>query len=293
MQHSLCVGMPLVEDGNLVAPEGITLLLRDLIHERTGIFFDPTRLDMMVDKLQEPARARGLRSLADYYYLLKYDAEGDAEWARAIDALSVQETYFWREMGQIHVLVNRLVPEWFAKHVLPLRIWSAACATGEEPYTIAMALLEAGWGKHPIFIHASDASNAALAKVRQGVYRERSFRSLPPELREKYFTRVANGWQVRPELAARVRFQRANLVARNEVAELACAPVIFCRNVFIYFSPDAIRRTIATFAECMPPGGHLFVGASESLVKLTTDFELTEVDDAFVYVRQGGAKGAK
>jgi Methylase of chemotaxis methyl-accepting proteins len=218
--------------------------------------------------------------------VLKYDEAGQAEWERVMDALSVQETYFWREMPQIKCLVDVLTPEWFRKHRMPLRIWSAACATGEEPYSIAIALEEAGWGNHPVQILASDASSAALNRARQGIFRERSFRSLPPELRAKYFTPVQGGFQLNPEIVSRVVFHRANIVSRQEIAPLVSAPVIFCRNVFIYFSPDAIRRTLAAFAELMPSGGHLFVGASESLLKLTNDFELEEINDAFVYIRK-------
>jgi len=278
--------MTLVENNRLSIPEGIAVLLRDLIHERTGIFFDPTRLDMMLDKLQEPARARNCHSLLDYYYLLKYDENGQGEWERVIDALSVQETYFWREMGQIRVLVDVLIPQWFKNHSEPLRIWSAACATGEEPYSIAIALQEAGWADRPIQIVASDASAAALAKARQGIFRERSFRSLPGHLREKYFEPVGQTWRISPPIAARVQFRRANIVARDEIQQFAATPFVFCRNVFIYFSPEAIRRALVGFARLMPARSHLFVGAAESLVKLTADFDLHEIQDSFAYVRR-------
>lgn len=269
----------------IAIPSGVPLLLRDLLHDRTGIYFEPDRLDLLLDKLGDRVRERGLQSYLDYYYLLKYEAE-EAEWRRVMDALSVQETYFWRELSQIQALVDVLVPRWFATRREPLRIWSAACATGEEPYSLAIALGEAGWGAHPIQIEASDASEAALAKAQAGIYRERSFRSLPPALREKYFDAPkADGTRLRRELLPPVTFHRANLVAPAEIARRATAPVIFCRNVFIYFSPDAIRRAVGLFAQSMPDGGHLFVGASESLLKLTQDFELREIGNAFVYVR--------
>ena len=285
--------MPVAQDEHLLVPEGIPVLLRDLIHERLGTFFDESRFDTMIEKLEEPARARNCRSILDYYYLLKYDQNGHHEWERVMDALSVQETYFWREMSQIRLLVDRLVPEWFKDRSRPMRIWSAACASGEEPYTLAIALEEAGWGKHPIQIMASDASEAALAKASRGLFRERSFRSLPPELRDKYFERQAQGWQIRADIKARVQFRHANLVARTEVADLAATPIIFCRNVFIYFSHDSIRRTLSAFAASMPDKGYLFVGASESLVKLTTAFDLEEIQDAFVYIRRERPRSVK
>lgn len=267
-------------------PEPVPALLRDLIHERTGIFFDTDRLGTMLEKIEPRLGARGCVSYLDYYYLLRYGDDNQDEWRRVMDAFSVQETYFWRELDQIRALVDVVVPAWFQSTLQPLRIWSAACATGEEPYTIAMALEEAGWGAHPIEIYASDVSESALAKARAGVYRERAFRALPLDLRQKYFRPRAGGLEIDRRVAARVRFQWANLVVPDEIESLALSPVIFCRNVFIYFSPAAISRVVASFAQRMPAGGHLFVGASESLLKLTQDFELTELNHAFVYRRK-------
>lgn len=269
----------------MLVPAGIQPLLRDLIHEETGIFFENDRFDQLMEKVEPLAQDRGCYSLLDYFYLLKYEENGMEDWTRLMDALSVQETYFWREMGQVRALVDVVMPEWFRKHSTPLRIWSAASATGEEPYSILIALLEAGWGAHPIEIFGSDGSAAAVEKSRTAVYRDKSFRSFPPNLKEKYFIPLGKDWKLRPEIAGRVIFQRTNLLATEEISSLARCPVIFCRNVFIYFSQHAIRQTVAAFATRMPPGGHLFVGAAESLLKLTADFELREVGGAFVYVR--------
>jgi chemotaxis protein methyltransferase CheR len=276
------------DDCTLSVPDGVPALLRDLIHDRTGIYFEPEHFDTLLGKLRDRAVHHGCQSYLDYYYILKYEEQGPDEWLRVMDAFSVQETYFWREVAQIRALTTAVVPRWFKRPAGRLQIWSAACASGEEPYSIVIALLEAGLGHLPIEVCASDASEAAIEKARRGVYRERSFRALPVELRQKYFRRVTDGWQLLPEVMRRVSFQRANLIAPAETGSLAAAPVIFCRNVFIYFSVEAIRRTLAIFAERMPPHGHLFVGASESLLKLTSDFELHEVDEAFVYVRTPG-----
>lgn len=271
----------------IAVPPGVAALLRDLLHERTGIYFEADRFDTLLDKLRDRVLACKCQSYLEYYYLLKYEDGGAAEWPRVMDAFSVQETYFWREPAQIRALVDTLVPAWFRTRMRPLRIWSAACASGEEPYSLAIALREAGWGEHPITIHASDASEAALERARTAVYRERSFRNLAPELRAKYFEPPApEGSRLRRELLLPVSFQRANIVAPAEIATLATAPVVFCRNVFIYFSPEAIRRAVAGYAERMPDGGHLFVGASESLLKLTPDYELREIGEAFVYERK-------
>jgi chemotaxis protein methyltransferase CheR len=264
-------------------PEGVERLLRDLIHDRTGLFFEDGRLTLLLEKLEPMAQTRGCNSFLDYYYALKDNDRG--EWDRAWEALSVQETYFWREMSQVNALVELLVPAWFRKSSQPFRIWSAACATGEEPYTIAMALVEAGFGSRPIEIVGSDASPAGIEKAQRAVYREKSFRTLPLALRQKYFEPVPGGSRLSEDIVRRVAFKRANLFEPGEIAALARVQVIFCRNVFIYFSPHAIRQTVAMMAAHMPPGGSLFVGASESLLRMTTDFELKEIGAALAYVR--------
>jgi chemotaxis protein methyltransferase CheR len=269
-------------------PTGINTLLRDLIHDRTGLFFDNGKCDILIDKLSPLVIERGFTSFLDYYYLLKYDAETSEEWNRVQDALSVQETYFWREADQVRALVDVLMPAYYSTlRAEPLRIWSAACATGEEPLTIAIALNEAGWFERaPIEIYASDASAQALEKARLGLYRERSFRNMPPGLRDKYFTGERGVWRVAPELSARIKWTRANLMEKSEIALLATAPVIFCRNVFIYFSADAISKVAGLLAEQMPTPGYLFIGAAQSLLRLATAFELQEMGGAFVYVKK-------
>jgi chemotaxis protein methyltransferase CheR len=276
--------------GSLGVTGGADRLLRDLIHERTGLFFDNGKADILTDKLSPLVIERGFTSLLDYYYLLKYDESAQDEWRSVMNALSVPETYFWREMDQVRALVETIVPRWFeARDAGPLKVWSAACATGEEPLTIAMALNEAGWlARAPIEIRASDASPAAIEKARRGVYRERSFRNLPAELRAKYFTQEGETktWRVDAKLHAGVEWGVVNLMDEAEVAPRAAADIIFCRNVFIYFSNQSISRTVRTFAAHIRPPGYLCVAASESLLRLSEDFELQEIGDAFVYVRR-------
>lgn len=267
----------------LRVPEGISVLLRNLIHDRTGIFFEDSRTDFLLGKLESLAQQRGCASFLDYYYALKDNDRG--EWDRAWEALSVQETYFWREMSQINALADKIVPEWFERSSMPFRVWSAACATGEEPYTFAIALAERGLANRPIEIFGSDASPSALEKAQRGVYREKSFRALPPLLRQKYFKQVQGGWKLSEEILKRVTFTRVNLLEMGEISPVARVQAIFCRNVFIYFSRHTIRQTVAMMAARMPPGAYLFVGASESLLRITTDFELREIEGALVYVR--------
>jgi chemotaxis protein methyltransferase CheR len=267
-------------------PDNAFFLLRDLIHERTGLYYDDGKREMLADKLSPLVVERGFNSFVDYYYLLKYDAAAGNEWHELFEALSVQETYFWREVDQIKALADVLVPQIFAPEGKTLRIWSAACATGEEPLSIAIALNEGGWFERlPIEIIATDASRSAIEKARRGLYRERSFRALPAFLRARYFTKEGSGYRVAPHIHERISWAQANVMDEADSAVYARAPVIFCRNLFIYFSRESVGRTISRFYRHMPTPAYLFVGVSESLVRLTNEFRLEEIGGSFVYVK--------
>src|SRR5689334_18708503 len=161
-------------------------LVRDLVHERTGLFYENGRCDALADRLGPLLTDRGFTSFLDYYYFLRYDAAAASEWNLVLDALAVPETYFWREIDQLEAIVDVLIPRLIdTVGDRPLRIWSVPCATGEEPLTLAMLLERGGWfDRARIDLFASDASSAALAKARRGLYRERSFRALPALLKE-------------------------------------------------------------------------------------------------------------
>ena len=266
-------------------------VLRDLVHERTGLFFDAPRTDTLAERLAPLVVGHGFRSFLDLYYLLKYDETGALPaWHAVFDALAVPETYFWREIDQIKAIVCRVIPELVRRaRGEAVRIWSVPCASGEEPLTIAMALEEAGWfDRAAIEIHGSDASPAAIARARAARYRPRSMRALPPHLAEKYFSQVDGAFVPAAALHQRVvSWTTVNLLAPDEVVPFARSPVVFCRNAFIYFSSHAIRRVVDTFASAMPTPGYLCAGASESLLSVTTKFTLEEIDGAFVYVKQG------
>ena len=264
-------------------------LLRDLIHDRMGVFFENGRYDSLRDRLAPLVVDRGFGSFLDYYYLLKYDEGSTEDWGRVMDAISVPETYFWREVDQVRGIVARAVPELVkANPAGTLRIWSVPCASGEEPLTIAMMLQEEGWfGRVPIEIHGSDASPAAIERAKAGRYRERSFRSLPPALRDKYFRDEGGTWTVDPSLHRRIAsWSVVNLLDETAVAARAAVPIVFCRNVFIYFSDAGVRRVVEQFAQAMPSPAYLCVGASESLLRVTSRFELEELGGAFVYVKR-------
>jgi chemotaxis protein methyltransferase CheR len=251
------------------------------------VFFDDHRYDLLESRVRELIDARGIPSLLDYYYLLRYDSDADAAWRELMDRLAVPETYFWRQSEQFEALADVVLPRLLEAPLRrPVRIWSAACCSGEEPLSLAMILDERGWfDRASIEIVGSDASQALVERARAGRYGERALRNLSAERRERYFRREGDAWRIDPALHARVSWTTANLLEPEEAGPLAAADVIFCRNVFIYFSDDAVRKVVRMFWERMSAPGYLFLGASESLMRLSTNFAMEELGAAFAYVR--------
>ncbi|MDB4916995.1 MAG: methyltransferase, CheR-type, SAM-binding domain, C-terminal [Gemmatimonadetes bacterium] len=264
-------------------------LLRELIMEKTGMYFDDAKRGLLADKLSELVAVNGLTSFLDYYYLLRHDENADAHLNALMNRLSVPETYFWRQSEQILAMSEVIAPTHFAtKPRAPLRVWSAACCTGEEPVSLAIALAEVGLlDAQPIEIVGTDGSPAMVARARANSFGPRSFRQIPANLKERYFEPDGDRWRPIERIRRAVSYDVANLAVPAEFAGLATADVIFCRNVFIYFADDVIRRVARTFCERMPDDGCVFLGAAESLTRLNVDLELAEIGKAFAYVKAG------
>jgi chemotaxis protein methyltransferase CheR len=252
--------------------------LRDLIHERTGLFFPDGRIfESLEARLSALLEKSGCASASEYYRLLE-ERPDSPHWLNLIAALSKPVSSFLRASAQMKVLVNILVPRLLVKNDAgPIKIWSAGCATGEEPLTMAMALADAGWfDRAGIEIYASDASFTAIEKARAGVFQEHRVRYLAPDLRDKYFIPEGEAWRVKSGLHARIRWSLVNLINEAEMAELAASHIIFCRNVFIYFSDFSIERTLRLFGKYMPIGGYLFTDEGNHFTSLITGIEIFE-----------------
>lgn len=263
--------------------------LRDLISERTGNHYSDEQLEWLWDKLQPRVVDLGLGSPLDYYYLLKYDPGAEAEWVQLHSAITVNETFFWREVEAVRAVAGTLAPEALRRGVDPVRIWHAGCASGEEAYSLAIALEEFAPRAAPhVEIVATDLDREVLERAEEATYRPRSLRMLPPDIQERWFRVTTDGrFRLDRRLRDRVRFAEVNLVDERAVRALGRFDVIFCRNVFIYFSPDAVRRTALLFHELLREPGHLFLGAAESLLRHRTPFMLDEVAGALTYVKPG------
>ena len=271
-------------------------LLRNLIQERAGLFFpDYQGLELIASKLKPRLEKNGCRSFSEYYRFLSEGGRATAnEWLYVIAELSKSISSFVRHIKLTQLLANTLIPRWLLNGDRKrLRIWSAGCATGEEPLMIAMALSEAGWlDRIEVEIYGSDASFVAIEKAQRGVYGEIRMRYLSPELRLKYFFPLDEGWQVKPELHKRIRWSVSNLIIESEIDEFATSDIIFCRNVFIYFSESAICQTLRLFGKQMPFGGYLLTDEGDyftSLMSNVSIFKRQKISGASIWMKGIGS----
>lgn len=268
-------------------PSQVYAIFSALIEERIGLHFSVDTQDLMMEKLEARAGEAGFESLLDYYYYLRYDDPAGAEFEALVDALVVNETYFFRELEPLAIVVEEFIAPLVERGERP-RIWSAACSTGEEPLTVAMLLAERQMLER-VEIVASDISRKALIRAQAGEYSARSLRDIASP--GSALTREVDRWlrrdhrvvQVAPELREAVRWCRVNLMDELAVRALGRFDVILCRNVFIYFRDETARFIAERLATALVPSGVLLVGISESLLRLGTSLDFEEHRGAFLY----------
>ena len=260
----------------------------DFLYRRTGMVFNETKRYYVARRVSERMTATGSGSFTSYFARLRTDAGNEIE--LFINAFTVNETYFYREDHQLHCLTANLLAERLrAGHrSTGLRIWCAPCSTGEEPYSVAMWLLE-NWpavDEHEIEILGSDIDTVALQASAQGIFGKRALMRLSEPLVGKYFVPLQNErWQIIEELRQSVRFSQVNLIDPATTRPHGQFDVIFCRNVLIYFD-DASRRVAAeNLFENLLPGGFICLGHSESMSRISPLFDVRRFDDAIVYQR--------
>ena len=269
-------------------PDDVFRLLRDQIYRRSGIWFSDASKYLLQKRLSPRAKELNFDSFQKYFYFLQYDPRADAEFDQIFDLVTTNETYFFREPAQLQAFIEEIIPDVLSrKTVKKVRVWSAGCSSGEEPYSIAILLQEAGWYEHAAFeIFASDINQAVLMKARKGQYRENAFRATEPKLREKYFTREADGsWRVHDDVRNRISFGRLNLYDEARVSLLGHLDIVFCRNVIIYFDDSSKKVVVNNFYNRLNDGGYLLLGHSESLISLSTQFKLRHLKNDMVYQR--------
>jgi chemotaxis protein methyltransferase CheR len=263
-----------------------------LLRSPCGLHFGDESRFVFERRVLRRVRELELTSYAAYHLLLRSGSGREQELPRLVDELTINETYFFRERGQLTALVGEILPELRAQRgSRPVGIWSAGCSSGEEPYSVVMLAREAGFVPGVDFrVYASDISQRMLRRAREGVYREASFRDTEPALRERYFTRVEHGLRISAEVKQHVDFIHLNLFDGSKLALLGALDVILCRNVIIYFDAADKRRAVATFHDKLRPGGYLLLGHSESLINLSDAFELRHLRRDLVYRRPLGLR---
>ncbi|UCD86194.1 MAG: protein-glutamate O-methyltransferase CheR [Deltaproteobacteria bacterium] len=263
-------------------------LIRDLIRDYCGIYFDSGSKFLLEKRLMGQVRQHQLASFRDYFYFLKYGRGRTEELGVIVELLTTNETYFFREDFQLRAFREEIIPEVVAakrkEGQKELRIWSAGCSTGEEPYTLAMMVLEekkfAGW---KVEIFASDISHRVLRIARKGVYSKSSFRVTPERYVKEYFVPLDGKLKIRDEVKKLVNFSYLNLLNATKIKLLPKMDIVFCRNVLIYFDHQVKRKVVESFYDLLTTGGFLLLGHAESLMNVVTSFKLRHFRNDLVY----------
>ncbi|MGA7827824.1 MAG: CheR family methyltransferase [Geobacteraceae bacterium] len=271
-------------------------LIRDLIHSHCGIFFDRDAKFLLEKRLARRLEQHQLPGFKEYYHFLKYSRGREQELSDIMDVLTTNETYFFREEFQLNAFVGELLPELRAlkekRGDRTIRIWSAGCSTGEEPYTIAMLIMETGvFNGWKIEIIGTDISHRVLQQARKGLYGKSSFRTTSPERIHRFFNEQDGLYRIHDEVRGLVTISHLNLLDENRMILLGKMDIIFCRNVIIYFDQAAKKSVIESFYRSLREGGYLLLGHSESLLNTTTAFALKHLKNDMVYQKPLSSHG--
>jgi chemotaxis protein methyltransferase CheR len=264
-------------------------LFTDFLRGRCGLHFDEDTRYLVEKRLARRIQESDMGSFASYFYQLRCGPHAEHEFSKIVDLLTTNETYFFRERSQLMALVEEIIPEMLSRQVTscrPISVWSAGCSSGEEPFSVVMMGMEAGLVPGRDFrVYASDISRAVLSKARRGVYREASFREADESTRQRYFARKDGLSRISDSVKRQVDFVHMNLLDSSKASLLGEMDVILCRNVIIYFDLDTKKQVMKTFHDELRPGGYLLLGHSESLINVTSDFELKHLSRDLVYRR--------
>lgn len=257
--------------------------LASLIHEIAGITLKSSKETLLSNRLGTLVCKKGFTTFTEYYdYIIKTGDEHEI--SLMLNAVSTNETYFFRNIKHYEALVEHIIPDLLDKGQAPLRIWSAGCSSGEEIYTLAMLLDEKGLLRNDVAImKASDLNTEVLKEASLGIYPEKRLRAAPERYKMRYFEKLRNSsYKLQQKIRDFVDFDRINLLKTPFTARYE---IILCRNVMIYFSREDQEKLVRKFYEVLEPGGYFIIGHSESLFFIKNDFEYLTVGEAPVYQR--------
>jgi chemotaxis protein methyltransferase CheR len=279
-------------------PDPELMRIRDVIYQVAGIFHPDNKLRLLHDRCARRMKAREIKTLREYFQCLTVQPSRQAELVALLNEITIGETSFFRNQPQLDALRQIVIPKVLeAKSKLPirrLRLWSAGCSTGEEPYTLSMLLLEEASGRLKDWsseIFATDLNERSLAHAKIALYGTYSTRNLTPHYKQKYFAPVDEQLQVQPVARTSISFNRLNLSDDARMTFMKGMDVIFCCNVLIYFDLASKRRVIQHFYNNLLPHGYLFLGHSESLFGVSDDFRLVHLPGSTAYVKAERTRG--
>jgi chemotaxis protein methyltransferase CheR len=267
--------------------------LRDFIYDKSGMFFTEGKKYLLQNRLAARLKANDLGSFEEYLYLLEYNGAGNSEMTRLFDAVTTNETSFFRNGPQLKAFQERILPGILENNARQSRrrltIWSAGCSTGEEPYTLAIILLEtlkqqiAQW---KIDIYATDISEQAIASARKAEYSDYTLRNADPNQLKTYFTKIDKGYKLKENVRQMVNIRTLNFANDVMMKMMRDIDVIFCRNVIIYFDDQFKKQVLSHFYDSLRKSGYLFIGHSESLHNITKAFKLHQFPGAVAYQKE-------
>jgi len=267
--------------------------LRDFIYSQCGIYIAEARKYLVENRLSNRIKELNLKTFGEYYYYLRFDVNRRAEMTKLYEAITTNETSFYRNPPQLQVFQEKVLKEELDKlraaRTRKLRIWSAGCSTGEEPYTLAIILHEVlksellSWD---IKISANDLSEAVLASARRGIYSDYALRTTPKDIISRYFKQDGNNYLVDPRLKSLISYSPINLSDKLMLKRVERSHIIFCRNVIIYFDDEMKRQVIEAFYDNLLPGGCMLIGHSESLHNISRAFKPEHHVGTIVYRKE-------
>lgn len=265
---------------------------REYFYRKTGIQFEDSKRYFVDKRLVERIEATDSGNFRSYFTKVRFEASG-AELQSLINLMTVNETYFFREEYQFQCLVNSILPEVVAqkKNGSPIRIWIIPSSSGEEPYSIAICLLErwAGIQQWDIELISSDIDTSILAQAREGLFSARSIQHVPKDYLHKFFRSTPRGFQLSDEIRQAVEFTRVNLQEPADTRAYRNFDVIFCRNLLIYFDDLSRKQAAEAFYDALLPGGFICLGHSESMSRISSLYKVRKFPEAIVY--QKSARG--
>ncbi|WP_319466474.1 protein-glutamate O-methyltransferase CheR [uncultured Pseudodesulfovibrio sp.] len=266
--------------------------LRDFIYAQCGIYIADNRKYLLENRLGNRLKKLNLKNFDEYYNFLRFDVGKANELKKLFEVITTNETSFYRNPPQLQVFQEKVLSEVLKERRAngkSLRIWSAGCSTGEEPYTISMIiheLLKGEVGSWDIRITANDLSERVLESARKGVYNDYTLRTTPEDIAKRYFDMNGGTNKIKPEVKKLVSFGQINLKDRMQLKRVERSQIIFCRNVIIYFDDEMKRQVINAFYDNLLPGGYLFIGHSESLHNITRAFKPIHFPGAIIYRKE-------